>query len=255
MKARAPLLIAELIDSFGTGRVLFRNTRDQLTGFPERQPHAPSAGGRRVAVCVARGSAPLAAGDEKVLLITGSPEAAIAVQEKLLAEIHVESALFHEDLSLLQRDRNAAWFADPEGARILICSEIGSEGRNFQFAHHLVLFGLPRDPELLEQRIGRLDRIGQTGTIHIHVPYGVDSKSELHARWLHEGLDAFTRPLKGATALAAALLPELDALQEGNPDRKTFDSVSDTQPRVEGIHHPRARHRPRPLAGARRSRT
>lgn len=213
--ARAPL-ISELIDSFGTGRVLFRNTREHLPGFPERQPQLHP---------LVEGASPYAwlAGllrslpeQEKILLITGSPVAAIAAQEKLLAEIHVESALFHEDLTLLQRDRNAAWFADPEGARILMCSEIGSEGRNFQFARHLVLFGLPRDPELLEQRIGRLDRIGQTGTIHIHVPYGVGSRSELHARWLHEGLDAFSRPLKGATALAAALLPGLDGLQPEN---------------------------------------
>ncbi len=206
------LLFTELIDFFGTGRVLFRNTREQLSGFPERHPqlHALPAG---TSPCswladLLRSLDPA----EKVLLITDSPEAAIAAREMLLAEIHVESALFHEDLSLIQRDRNAAWFADPEGARILICSEIGSEGRNFQFARHLVLFGLPRDPELLEQRIGRLDRIGQTGTIHIHVPYETDSKAELHARWLHEGLDAFSSPLKGATALAAILLPELDQL-------------------------------------------
>ena len=219
--ARAAL-VSELIDSFGTGRVLFRNTRGQLTGFPERRPHLhPLPEGASPYVWLAdllRSLDP----EEKVLLITGSPDAAIAVQEKLLAEIHLESGLFHEDLSLLQRDRNAAWFAEAGGARILICSEIGSEGRNFQFARHLVLFGLPRDPELLEQRIGRLDRIGQTGTIHIHVPYGVDSRSELQARWLHEGIDAFTRPLKGATALATELLPELDALQELEPDEKTF---------------------------------
>jgi len=209
--ARA-LLMAELIDLFGTGRVLFRNTRDQLSGFPQRQPQMHP---------LERGTSPyhwLATllrslpETEKVLLITGSPEAAISVQQKLLAEIQVATALFHEDLSLLQRDRNAAWFAEPDGARLLVCSEIGSEGRNFQFARQLVLFGLPRDPELLEQRIGRLDRIGQRGTIHIHVPYGVDSRSELQARWLHEGLDAFSRPLKGATALASVLLPELDAL-------------------------------------------
>ena len=55
--------------------------------------------------------------------------------------------------------------------KYLICSEIGSEGRNFQFAHHLVLFDLPLNPDLLEQRIGRLDRIGQQHTIEIHVPY------------------------------------------------------------------------------------
>lgn len=215
--ARAPL-VAALIDSFGTGRVMFRNTREQLTGFPERRPMLhPLEEGESPYAWLAGWIRSLPE-EEKILLITSSPEAAIAVREKLLAEIHVEAALFHEELSLLQRDRNAAWFADPEGARILICSEIGSEGRNFQFARHLVLFGLPRDPELLEQRIGRLDRIGQTGAVHIHVPYGRGSRSELHARWLHEGLDAFSHPLKGATALAAELLPELDALDPENLD-------------------------------------
>ncbi|MFT3990548.1 MAG: SNF2-related protein [Luteolibacter sp.] len=206
-------LVSELIDSFGTGRVLFRNTRERLTGFPKRFPRLhPLLPGVSPYIWLADLLRQLPE-NEKILLITSSPEAAIAVQEKLLEVIHVESALFHEDLSLLQRDRHAAWFADPEGARILICSEIGSEGRNFQFARHLVLFGLPRDPELLEQRIGRLDRIGQTGDIHIHVPYGVASASERHARWLHEGLDAFSAPLKGATTLAATLLPELDSLE------------------------------------------
>ena len=210
--ARAAL-VSELIDSFGTGRVLFRNTRERLTGFPARLPHLhPLAPGESPYTWLAELLRSRAV-SEKILLITSSPEAAIAVQEKLLVAIKIESALFHEDLTLLQRDRNAAWFADPDGARILICSEIGSEGRNFQFARHLVLFGLPRDPELLEQRIGRLDRIGQTGDIHIHIPYGVDSKSEIQARWLHEGLDAFTAPLKGATTLAETLLPELDLLE------------------------------------------
>ena len=222
--AARPPLIAELIDSFGTGRVLFRNTREQLTGFPQRQPHLhPLARGASPYVWLASLLRSLP-DSEKVLLITNSPAAAISLQQKLLAEIHLETALFHEDLSLLQRDRNAAWFADPEGARLLICSEIGSEGRNFQFARQLVLFGLPRDPELLEQRIGRLDRIGQIGTIHIHVPYGVHSRSELQAVWLHQGLDAFSRPLKGATALATALLPELDALQNTRATSQKFQA-------------------------------
>ncbi|MBK1881405.1 DEAD/DEAH box helicase family protein [Luteolibacter pohnpeiensis] len=208
------VLIADLVDTFGTGRVLFRNTRERLKGFPKRIPHLhPLAKGASPYTWLAQLMRDLPE-QEKVLLITSSPEAAMAVQEKLLAEIQVESALFHEDLTLLQRDRNAAWFADPEGARILICSEIGSEGRNFQFARQLVLFGLPRDPELLEQRIGRLDRIGQTGDIHIHIPYGEHSKSEFQARWLHEGLDAFSAPLKGATTLATTLLPELEELED-----------------------------------------
>lgn len=207
-------LISELIDSFGTGRVLFRNTRERLTGFPKRLPLLhPLEKGTSPYLWLANLLRELPV-TEKILVITHSPQAAIGVQEKLLKEIHVETALFHEELSMLQRDRNAAYFQEPEGARILICSEIGSEGRNFQFAQHLVLFGLPRDPEVLEQRIGRLDRIGQTGDIHIHIPYGKDSRSELHARWLHEALDVFSQPLKGATTIANALLPELDALAD-----------------------------------------
>ena len=177
---------------------------------------------------------------EKILLITNSPDAAITIQEKLLEEIHIECALFHEDLSLLQRDRNAAYFSEAEGARILLCSEIGSEGRNFQFARHLVLFGLPRDPEVLEQRIGRLDRIGQTGDIHIHIPYGKGSRSETQALWLHEGLDVFSEPLKGATTLATTLLPELDDLAEAPASSKKFkDFLKRSQKlKLEVAHRP-----------------
>ena len=105
-------------------------------------------------------------------------------------ELNVSFALFHEGLTLLQRDRNAAFFAEEEGARILICSEIGSEGRNFQFAHHLVLFDLPTDPELLEQRIGRLDRIGQTATDpHPCALPAAGRRPRCWRAWYHEGLE------------------------------------------------------------------
>ena len=77
--------------------------------------------------------------------------------------------------------------------QVLICSEIGSEGRNFQFAHHLVLYDLPLNPDLLEQRIGRLDRIGQNAVINIHVPYVEGSARQVLFRWYHEGLGAFSQ--------------------------------------------------------------
>ena len=53
--------------------------------------------------------------------------------------------------------------------KVLICTEVGGEGRNFQFAHHLVNYDLPWSPATMEQRIGRLDRIGQTQPVEIHV--------------------------------------------------------------------------------------
>jgi len=120
---------------------------------------------------------------EKILLICRTPAMVTAIEAALRQRVkNLKAGVFHEGLSLLQRDRNAAWFADKHGAGILLCSEIGSEGRNFQFAHHLVLYDLPLDPELLEQRIGRLDRIGQKHQVDIHIPFVTGSGQEVLAQ-------------------------------------------------------------------------
>lgn len=215
------MLVQDLLDQHGTGRVMFRNTRAAMQGFPKRkvdlqllperdladEHDADHSKDRRVyelqgdpridwLVTFLKNLA-----GAKVLLICRTREKVLALEEALRGKVNLKIALFHEELTLLQRDRNAAWFAEEEGAQILLCSEIGSEGRNFQFAHHLVLFDLPTNPELLEQRIGRLDRIGQTETISIHVPYPKNSHLELLARWFHEGLNAFERPFEGGGEL------------------------------------------------------
>ncbi|HJV22468.1 MAG TPA: RNA polymerase-associated protein RapA [Holophagaceae bacterium] len=244
-EARAELLDA-LLDQHGTGRVMFRNTRATVTGFPRRVARLQSlqgdADGLRALTREWKGDveegAPFVAelgpdprvrwladllrglGPAKVLLICRTRRKAEAVEAALRAHLKVKTGLFHEGLSLVQRDRAAAWFADPDGARLLICSEIGSEGRNFQFAHHLVLFDLPLDPGLLEQRIGRLDRIGQTADIQIHVPVVEGSPQEVHARWFQEGLDAFETSLQGGRELLDRFGAELRevALGGGDPE-------------------------------------
>ncbi len=128
----------------------------------------------------------------KVLVIAAAAATAQRIVEVIKQEFGVRATLFHEGMTLVERDRAAAWFADHEdGAQVLVCSEIGSEGRNFQFAQHLVLYDLPRNPDLLEQRIGRLDRIGQNAVIRIHVPYIEGSAQEVLFRWYHDALGAF----------------------------------------------------------------
>lgn len=227
-------LISSLLDEFGTGRVMFRNTRAALTGFPEREALlAPLKNSGDSLETKVKWLAKLLKelGEEKVLLICRTKKLAEQIHEQLLHEINVNAALFHEGLTLMQRDRQAAYFAEEEGARILLCSEIGSEGRNFQFAHHLVLFDLPQDPELLEQRIGRLDRIGQTTTIHIHVPYLKGGGEEVLARWYHEGLNAFEKNLHGATEIVESLREDLAPLMEDlkAPALKAFIKKSQEQ--------------------------
>ena len=124
----------------------------------------------------------------------------------------LRTAAFHEGLSIIERDRAAAYFADrEEGAQALICSEIGSEGRNFQFAQHVVLYDLPDNPDLVEQRIGRLDRIGQTRDVHIHVPYQAGTAQEVLFHWYHEGLDAFTHSCAAGYALYEEFKSELNS--------------------------------------------
>jgi len=224
-------LLESLLDLHGPGRVLFRNTRAGMKGFPKRTVRlakleagseaehwldcvstefAEDAGdtGLQTSIDLAKDPRVLwlvkllqQLEPQKVLLISRTLEKAEALDEALRRHLTIKTGVFHEGLTLLQRDRNAAWFAEPDGARLLICSEIGSEGRNFQFAHHLVLFDLPLNPELLEQRIGRLDRIGQSEDIQIHVPYLARSPQEVLARWYHKGLNAFESNLEGGNEL------------------------------------------------------
>lgn len=225
-------LIAAMLDEFGTGRVMFRNTRAALTGFPQREALlVPIDAGSDALEAKVKWLAALIRqlGDQKVLLICRTRELAGEIHERLLREIHINAALFHEGLTLVQRDRHAAFFADEDGARVLLCSEIGSEGRNFQFAHHLVLFDLPRDPELLEQRIGRLDRIGQTSTIHIHVPFLKQTAEEVLARWYHDGLNAFEKNLHGATEIAQGLANSLEALLADFDEKRLNAFLKQTQ--------------------------
>jgi ATP-dependent helicase HepA len=131
---------------------------------------------------------------EKILVICAHAQSAIDLEVALRIKEGIRSAVFHEGLSIFERDKAAAYFAqDEDSAQLLLCSEIGSEGRNFQFAHHLVLFDLPQNPDLLEQRIGRLDRIGQTEVIQIHVPYFADSAQQLLFDWYQQGMQAFEK--------------------------------------------------------------
>lgn len=208
-------LVSALLDEFGIGRVMFRNTRASLSGFPERKALlAEIEAGQPIKTRIKWLVKLLKKlKEEKLLLICKTRELVEEIANELQRESNVKFALFHEGLTLLQRDRNAAYFSEEDGARLLICSEIGSEGRNFQFAHHLVLFDLPENPELLEQRIGRLDRIGQSATIRIHVPYQAKTESEVLARWYHEGLNAFEKNLHGATEVMKTFEKELSALR------------------------------------------
>ncbi|EHA14428.1 RNA polymerase-associated protein RapA [Halomonas sp. HAL1] len=279
--ARAQLSEA-LLDRHGTGRVMFRNSRRHVGGFPERRlnlaPLALPSAYRRVVRRLERdedyldellietgmdhpdvliypdaayrelSNDPLNSEDwwhidprvnwlleklsddsesgfanEKVLVIAHHRETAEGLAEGLRVLGGYHAPVFHEDLSLIERDRAAAAFADEDGGvQVLVCSEIGSEGRNFQFCRHLVMFDMPQHPDQLEQRIGRLDRIGQLHAIELHIPTFEGSPGERLLRWYNEGMDAFSAPHGVGNELFDAFG---DALADALLDDEALDEI------------------------------
>ena len=226
--ARRAICLA-LIDHYGTGRIYFRNSRSVVElehcSFPKRslQKHplvAEEGESHSQAMVRWLGEFGRAHRKEKTLLICSSARKVIEWERKLKDDFGLKVVAFHEELPLLARDRNAAYFEDPEGASILLSSEIGGEGRNFQHASHLVLADLPEDPDVLEQRIGRLDRIGQSSEIRLHVPYVPGRREERLLRWHEEVFQAFESPPKGAGEVYAR---HRDELSKDEP--KTFERL------------------------------
>ncbi len=230
-------VVQTLLDRYGMGRVMFRNTRAAVEGFPVREVHLyPLEAEPDVSIQddprIAWLADFLRNNKDKVLLICKTKELVQSISEILPHHIHLPTALFHEQLTLIQRDRNAVWFADPDGAQLLLCSEVGGEGRNFQCAHHLVLFDVPHDPELLEQRIGRLDRIGQGDRIFLHIPYLKHTEQEVWVRWFHEGLDALSHTFPAGFRALEEFEPRLKELSEAQAflefwDDDEYDTMSE----------------------------
>jgi len=211
-------LIQNLIDRHGTSRILFRNTRQGVKGFPHRVYH-------QIAIDAAEVDEKIhwlidflkSHRNEKILVICKTAQTAIQLEQILREKEAIRSAVFHERMSIIERDRAAAYFADTDnGAQVLLSSSIGSEGRNFQFACHLVLFDLPESPDLLEQCIGRLDRIGQTRDVQIYVPCLANSEQQDLARWYHEGLNAFEQ----TCPIGMALFEQYESLLKVQSENK-----------------------------------
>ena len=95
---------------------------------------------------------------EKVLVFTGFR----ATLESLAAAVRaagVEAAVYHGSMSRTEKDAAVARFA--ADAPVLLSTESAGEGRNLQFCHVLVNYDLPWNPMQIEQRVGRLHRVGQ----------------------------------------------------------------------------------------------
>jgi SNF2 family DNA or RNA helicase len=138
-----------------------------------------------------------------------------ATQEMLrttLASAGHDVAVFHGGLNRMEKESAIEQFR--ESSRILLCTESGSEGRNLQFAHGLCNFDLPWNPMRIEQRIGRLSRIGQQRDIEV---FNLVAANTIEAAVLHL--------LEAKLNMFELVIGEVDMILGNLDDEKEFDAL------------------------------
>jgi ATP-dependent helicase HepA len=148
---------------------------------------------------------------EKTLVFVAHRETLEMLRTALSRRAQLATGVFHEDLSPAQRDTEVARFREPVGPSLLVSTESGGEGRNFEFCHRLVLFDLPWKPSVVEQRIGRLDRIGRripVEIVYFRPPAGIGREVVR----LFEALGVFREPVAGLEPQLAHVEGALEAI-------------------------------------------
>ncbi len=139
----------------------------------------------------------------------------------------VQSGVFHEELSPARRDTEVARFRSADGPSVLVSTECGGEGRNFEFCRRLVLYDLPWKPSIVEQRIGRLDRIGRqipVEIVYFQPPDGI-GRDVVH---LFEALGLFREPMAGVEPQLAPLERAIEDIAldpDGALSPEAFDAL------------------------------
>jgi SNF2 family DNA or RNA helicase len=116
---------------------------------------------------------------EKVLVFTAFRHTLDALATEVAAA-GIPAATYHGSMSRREKDAAVASFAGD--APVLLSTESSGEGRNLQFCHVMINVDLPWNPMQIEQRLGRLHRVGQT---HDVLLTNLVSKGSIEERILH----------------------------------------------------------------------
>jgi hypothetical protein len=155
--------------------------------------------------------------DEKVLIFSQFLESIEMIRARLSSRHSVR--VFHGGMSRVEKD--AAHRAFQHGTQVLVSSEAGGEGRNFQFCHVVVNYDLPWNPMKIEQRIGRIDRIGQKKDVEIY-NFAVRGMLDEHI------LDVLEHRIRVFTETVGALDPILESFA-GEVGRIALGEKGDTE--------------------------
>lgn len=131
-------------------------------------------------------------------------------------------------------------------AQVLIATEAGGEGINLQFCHHVINYDLPWNPMRIEQRIGRIHRLGQKNDVHIynfatkntveeHILHLLYEKIHLFENVIGELDDILTRlDLRGIDKEIADIFAESDSEGEIRIKMENLASVINAERDMEG---------------------
>lgn len=133
--------------------------------------------------------------DEKVIIFAYYRPTLAYLQHRLIAD-DIKVTTIHGGIPNEQRWEEIDRFRDPNGPRVLLSSEVGSEGIDLEFCRVIVNYDLPWNPMRVEQRIGRIDRVGQQAPRLIIVNFKVrwTIEERLYDR-LHSKLERFANSL------------------------------------------------------------
>jgi len=179
--------------------------RDFLTALADRAQE------QTVSAKVDRLLTLLAEFPDKMVIFTQFRATQEMLAERLSAAGH-ELAVFHGGLSRLEKEAAIQRFRGP--ARLLLATEAGSEGRNLQFAHAVCNFDLPWNPMRIEQRIGRLSRIGQTHDVHV---FNLVAAQTVEAAVLHL--------LEAKLSMFELVIGEIDMILGNLEEEREFQDV------------------------------
>lgn len=136
--------------------------------------------------------------DEKVVIFASWTETLLPL-EKALADHFNKDAVRSFYAGMTDKELQAAVddFQNNPNCRFMLCDPLGGEGRNFQMADRIIHIDIPWNPSELEQRIGRLDRIGRTGNVLSVVMYSEGTIEEQLLQIWRDGLQIFNESLSG----------------------------------------------------------
>ncbi|HZK54247.1 MAG TPA: SNF2-related protein [Desulfosporosinus sp.] len=148
---------------------------------------------------------------EKYVLFTNFTQTVLPLVGALRSRFGNDAvAAFHRGKTAKELQEEVDRFQNDPKCRFILCDELGGEGRNFQLAHAIIHIDLPWFPSELEQRIGRVDRIGRTKEVTSIVFYALETVEEqLFFLW-DKGLNIFHESLSGLEIALKEILAQMD---------------------------------------------